>query len=240
MRSLHPWPIFPTHLEPQAARGLGLQFLIQELIQAFDLLESMRGKIDEDFEAISLELEKFLLFSLENPLAQKGGSLDKLCFYFEILLQNSCVDEETNIPALLEEMRGLVLHLKSKISSFKKPGSPSRFEEFSLQLVHLIETSQNDLRQIIHSLFPFLLESQEDENILFLLIEQREKLNFYLGERGVENILSRLFPQGPCTLRSALYNGYARRGFLDFYSRNEMLIDALDWEDACSLSNQKR
>ncbi|MBS0625703.1 MAG: hypothetical protein JSS32_06605 [Verrucomicrobia bacterium] len=237
MRSLHPWPIFPTNLEPHAARALSLQFLMQELICTLESLEENHLEI----EAISGALEKFLLFSLENPLSQKGGSLDKLCFYSEILLKNSLVDEDEGIPILLEDLRVKTLSMRSKISLYRKSGHRSQNKEAILhEWDKFVQEARDGMRNIFDSLFLFFKESREDENFLFLLIELRERINRHLGPKTTETVLARLFPQGICTLRAALYNGYARRGFLDFYTRNEQLIDALEWEDSCSLNALKR
>src|SRR5689334_18778419 len=102
MRSLNPWPIFPANLDPPVARSLSLQFILQELIRSYKLLHHLQiltpqqivgNELAEELAAIAKELEKFLLFSLESPFSQKGGVLDKLCFYSEILLQASKIKE---------------------------------------------------------------------------------------------------------------------------------------------------
>ena len=242
--------MFPTHLDPKESSALSLQFIIQELILMFQHLESLQKKIPHqlkdadllaEIDPIARDLEKFLLFSLENPLSQRGGSLDKLCFYSEILLQASSVIEETNIPMLLEAMRSSVLRIKQKLLSCKESPEQHSAQEIGHLLLKLFEEFHEHLRKIFSELFSFLKESRTNENLLYLLIEQKDLLNQYVGSRTVETILARLFPQGPCELRATLCNGYARRGFLDFYSRNESLIDALEWEEpSCPLSPQKR
>lgn len=260
MRSLNPWPLFPAPLPPQAAASLSLQFLVQELISALRWLRDLElnPSQHEQFEWISSELEKFLLFSLELPLAQKGGFLDKLCFYMNILLQNSSTEEDIKILSHLQAMKSRVLQLKSNLSLFyksnrndshfffSKPQRCCSLQEAFMPQGSLIETwreliqmMQSQLRLLFDSLFSFFQEFRHDENLLFLLIEQKEPLNQYLGHRAVETVLARLFPQGASSLRETLYNGYARRGFLDFYSRNEELIESIDWENACPLSNPK-
>src|SRR3990167_10804310 len=121
MRSLNPWPIFPSDLDPPVARSLSLQFILQELIDSFEHLTILQNNPHppQELSAIAHQLEKFLLFSLENPFAQKGGFLDKLCFYCEILIQASNVGDQ-DIPIFLEEMRNSVLKIKSKMFFYKK------------------------------------------------------------------------------------------------------------------------
>src|SRR5690348_508319 len=103
MRSLHPWPTFPRDLEPPAARSLSLLFVLQEFISSCQLVERLENAAPEsELDVISTRLNHFLLSSLDNPFAQKGGALDKLCFYCEILLQGSKVGDEA-ILVVLEE-----------------------------------------------------------------------------------------------------------------------------------------
>ncbi len=257
MRSLNPWPLFPAPLPPQAAASLSLQFLVQELLLALRWLGEIEGQ-EESVEGISSQLEKLLLFSLEHPLTQKGGVLDKLCFYINILLEHSSAGEDEKILQQVQSVKDRALRLRSSISLCRrsnlkdahffssKPQSLQR-ENIPLEASkgifaawnELIQTTQTYLKELFVCLFPFFQEFRQDENLLFLLIEQKEPLNQYLGHQAVEAVLAHLFPQGTCSLRETLYNGYARRGFLDFYSRNEELIESVDWEDACSLSNPK-
>lgn len=229
MRSLHPWPFFPASLPPQAAASLSLQFLIQELLFTFDWLDDMQTKVQPTIDQICSELRKFLPHCLEDPLSQKGGFLDKLCFYINILSKHSSTSQDKIFRQRLNTLSSLTLELYGKIFALKMP-TQSILEEWSA-FIH--ETKQH-LHQLFSDLFSYLQEFSHDENLLFLLIEQKDPLNQYLGHQAIETILARLFPQGPSSLREILYNGYARRGFLDFYARHEKLIESIDWEDLCS------
>ena len=240
MRSLHPWPLFPSHLTPSAARSLSLQFLLQEFILAFTYLERVQIKFREtghilSTDAIYNELDQWLLFSVEKPLSQKGGSIDNLCFYSEILIKNSTV-EEADIPMFLESLRLSAFRMKSKVLSFHSRDKKGLIDA----LLALIQESKNHLQQFFSTFPLFFEESREDENILFFLIEQKDKLNRHLGDRTVDKVLNRLFPKGPRELRAALYDGYARRGFLDFFAKHKALIDTLEWEkELCPPSHPK-
>ena len=243
MHNFNPWPFFPAHLEPKAACSFSLQFLLQELLLAFDLSETLHKQIELSLplsmpiEEIVLKLEQCFLFPLENPLVPKTGFLEKIFFYMETLLQHSSVNDENGGIDQVEEIKKCILEIKAKIKALKK--TRDQQEEKGQIFIRLIKNTKKHLEDLFHSLFPFFEEYREDENLLFLLIEQKEKMNQYLGSRALETLLSRLFPQGPATFRAALYNGYERRGFLDFYARNEELIDTVDWEGPCPLSDQK-
>jgi len=246
MRSLNPWPIFPTDLEPPVARSLSLQFIMQELIASFKLLRHLQTLTPEQLQGAHLaqeiasifnELEKFLLFSLENPFAQKGGVLDKLCFYCEILLQASSVKDQ-EIPMILEEMRNSILRIKSKMIGWKKMAAFHPFDEILLHLFELYSDLQFKLGRFFSALTHFLQEARSDENVLLYLIEHKHEFNSYLGTRTIEDLLYRFFPAGHAQLRAVICEGYTRRGFSAIFADAEPLIDAIEWEASCQPSLQ--
>jgi hypothetical protein len=228
MRSLHPWPTFPRDLEPPAARSLSLLFVLQEFLSSCQLVERLENAApQEEPEDVSSRLNLFLLSSLDNPFAQKGGALDKLCFYCEILLQGSKVGDEA-VLVVLEEMRNAVMKIRSKLIFWKKK-APSR-EEIIEEFRELYGQLKKKLASFFSSLLPFLKESRTDENVLLYLVEHREEFNLYLGENTIENLLSSFFPSGPHELRAMICEGYTRRGFSAFYAEQEPMLDALEWE----------
>lgn len=238
MRSLHPWPIFPVNLDPPTARSLSLQFILREMIDCFDIIAYLQqvtpqwlqgANLHEELLSISRELEKFLLFSLENPFAQKGGSLDKLCFYCEILIQASNINDQ-GIPMILEEMRNSFLRTKGKLLIWKKMPVLHPLDEILSYFLELYSDLHHKSCRFFNALTAYLQEARSDENVLFYLLEQREKLNSYLGNRVIEHLLIRFFPAGISQLRACLCEGYTRRGFASFFSKAEPLIEALEWE----------
>lgn len=239
MRSLNPWPTFPPNLEPPIARSLCIQFILQELITSFDLLVQLKASISlqiqgtnlkEELITLSNDLEKLLLFSVENPFAQKSSVLDKLCFYSEILLQASHICE-TEIPMIMEEMRSSVLKVKAKMTGWKKVKIP--LEQIFNSLSELYSDLNNKLCNYFKALSPYLKEARSDENVLIYLIENKDKLNSFLGLRRIEELLQSFFPAGHAQLRAAIFEGYTRRGFTTFLSKVEPLIDAIEWETPC-------
>lgn len=239
MRSLHQWPIFPSSLDPPVARSLSIQFILQELMSSFELVGHLRiytpyqlqgANLSEEIVCISKELEKLLLFSLENPFASKGSVLDKLCFYCEILLQASHI-RESDIPMILEEMRGSILKMKSKLIAWKK--MPAPLGQIQQDLFELYGILFQKLSRFFDALAAFLKEARCDENVLTYLIENKDKLNSYLGERRIEELLQSFFPAGHAQLRATIIEGYTRRGFTAFLSKLEPLIDAIEWETPC-------
>jgi hypothetical protein len=77
------------------------------------------------------------------------------------------------------------------------------------------------------ALFPYVEACKQDENVVLYLIEQRTTLNECVRPELVERWLRRLFPKGPAPLRAMLQEGYSRRGFSDFYTRKEALVQSI-------------
>lgn len=227
MRSFHPWHIFPHDLEAPAAKSLALLFILQECLASLQLLERSKNNIPTEFPDASRQLEQFLLFTVDNPFAQNGGVLDKLCFYCESLLQASKIGDDA-LLLILEEMRNLILNIKSRLVAWKKKLLSQ--EEARLNLVAFYDELDKKFRAFFSALSVFLKESRTNENILLYILEHKDKFNCYLGPRTIENLLCRLFPSGPCELRAAICEGYTRRGFSEFYAMQEPLIDAIEWE----------
>jgi hypothetical protein len=227
MRSLHPWPTFPRDLDPPAARSLLLLFVLQEFLSSCQLAERLESAAPEELNTVSLHLDKFLLSSLDNPFAQRGGVLDKLCFYSEILLQGSKVGDET-ILMILEEMRNSIMKIRSKLIFWKKKVPPRG--EIDAAFTELYNQLHRKLVAFFSSLFPFLKESRTDENVLLYLVEHRKEFNLFLGSKTIENMLNGFFPSGPHEMRATICEGYTRRGFGAFYAQQEPMLDALEWE----------
>ncbi len=246
MRSLHPWPIFPPNLDPPAARSLSMQFVLQEWIACLRVAEVIQNQAPKilcgvdlfrEMVAISKELEKFLLFSLDNPFAQKGGTLDRLCFYCDVLLHASKIDAQDPVHLLLEQMRSSILSTRAKIFSWKR--KIPDIESISIEIELLCLSLKTRLGEFFLALFPYFEEARSDENILFYLIEQRQLINHAIYPEKVETILSRLYPAGPTHLRAILCEGYTRRGFGDFYAQHESLIDSIEWMAEECVSNTR-
>lgn len=236
MRSLNPWPIFPSNLDPPVARSLSIQFILQAVLDCFPLLQDLRkntphylknSPLQDAILSISRELEDFLRISLENPFAQKGSVLDKLCFYSEILLQSSHV-KESEVPNLLEEMRNMILKTKSKMIICRK-----NIEEVQTQFMELYDHLFQKLCSFFDAFTPFLKEARYDENVLIYLIENKDRFNTYVGARKIEDLLQSFFPAGHSQLRAAILEGFTRRGFTTFLASVEPLIDAIEWDTPC-------
>ncbi|MBI5272533.1 MAG: hypothetical protein HY861_00940 [Chlamydiia bacterium] len=227
MRSLHPWPTFPSNLTPPATRPLALLFILQEWLSLVQLTTHLKQLSADNLLAIAKYLDKLLLSSLNNPFTQTGGSLDKLCFYCGILLQASNISDET-IPTLLETMRNATVKVRTKHLSWSKQAAQAK-EEVRQELFQFKQNLRQNLSSFFSALFPFLQETYMDENVLLYLIEHREAFNLFLGPRAIENLLRIFFPAGIDSLRETICNGYTRRGFAAFYTQQEPLLSALDW-----------
>lgn len=250
--------LFPAELSPPAATSLSLQFLIQELLNIFRWLQKNHSHPPLHLEAISTELGLMLATPCTSSMIQKKGLLDNMYGYIHILFQNASLGYQIPVLQRLDSLKYLACELSSYLAKIYKTPSlippscsdvPLRTEEVDSEMAltriirdkwsHFLQRIETECTLLFADLFSFIQEVQHDENLLFLLIEQKDPLNQYLGHRAIETIFERLFPQGPCTLREALYNGYARRGFLDFYARHEKLIESIDWEQPCPLVELK-
>ena len=229
MRSFHPWPVFPHDLESPAAKSLSLLFILQELLSSLMLLDHEKNNLPTELPDLSDRLEQFLLLTFDNPLTKNGGALDKLCFYCETLLQASKISDDMLLVSL-EEMRNAVLKVKTRLVVWKKRLTMP--EEYQVDLLALYGELDKKFRKFFSSLSLFLKESRTNENVLLFLLEHREEFNRFMGPKTIEHLLCHLFPSGPCELRAAICEGYTRRGFSDFYAKQESLIDAVKWEVA--------
>lgn len=241
MRSLTPWPTFPKNLDLPVIRSLSLQFITQTLMGAFDNLQELYQTIsfqlqganfEEELICILKELEKIVLFSLENPFPQRTSVLDKLCFYSEILVQASALNDN-EIPQILDDMKKNIMQVRSKITTWKKMKPPFPLENVRTELIALHLFLMKKLREFFGALASFLKEARSDENVLIQLIEHKNKLNASLGKRCIEKLLQSFFPQGHSQLRAVIHEGYTRRGFTKFLSKAEPLIDAIEWDTPC-------
>jgi hypothetical protein len=110
--------------------------------------------------------------------------------------------------------------------------TPALFPLF--QMMEVLRELYSDLHQklcrFFSALTPFLKEARCDENVLIYLIENKDKLNSFLGERQIEELLQRFFPEGHAQMRAAIFEGFTRRGFTSFLTSVEPLIDAIEWE----------
>ncbi len=242
MRSLYPWPLFPPDLDPPAARSLSLQLALQEWLSSCQVILSLQQKMSEigatdrpiqEIEDVSQQLQKFLLFSLENPFSKKPGTLDKLCFYCDELMRASQCQNRDEIGALLDQMRDAALSFRALIISWKRTPPPSFI--LLTNIDHLYSVLMQALKDFYEALFPFFAEARSDENVLFYLIENKEEFNRNLHPEKIEQLLSRLYPSGSAHLRAILCEGYTRRGFSDFYLKHESLIESIEWTaDKCT------
>ncbi|MEN9654657.1 MAG: hypothetical protein RL235_769 [Chlamydiota bacterium] len=208
-----------------------LLFILDKWLDCFKWAETLSTeRIENDLaETLLGKLERFLLFSLENPFAKQGGFLDMFSFYSDLLIQASKVEGE-HISSTLEEMRNLVLHMRAHclkkgkvVLSVTRANLMRHFEEF-------LKTIKTRLKHFFAALVPFLQEARTDENVLIYLIEQKEQFNSRIGNRTIEELLRRFFPGGQPVLRAVICEGFTRRGFTSFFTEKEPLIEALEWE----------
>lgn len=250
MRSLYPWPLFPSDVDSRATRSLSLQLSIQEWLASFDCLAMLEKKPSEP-HTLDVDVQKLLLFSLDSPFSAKPGTLDKLCFYLHKLLANSTVTSKSpkisSTEALLDKMHDELLSFRNQINIWKR--APSSTEIIANAVNELCISLRQTLLEFFDSLLPFFEEAKADENVLFYLIEHKFDINRILQQpfssaasvhhsQTIEQLFSHLYPSGPAHLRTILWEGYTRRGFTEFYAQHKTMIESLEWQtDQCSTSS---
>lgn len=227
MRSLYPWPIFPPDLNPAAARSLSFQLILQEWLSSITVIDSLAKHSESSLDIISDELQKFLLFSMDNPFAKRAGTLDKLSYFSDELLNHSRIEIRATLDTLLNHMRDAVLSFRQRVAIWKRKAP--LFSTISIDLYQLCQLLTLRLKEFFQALLPFFEEAKSDENILFYLIEHRDAFNQIFSTKKIEDLLSQLYPTGPAHLRAILCEGYTRRGFGEFHAKQEALIDSIEW-----------
>jgi len=184
MRSLYPWPLFPSDVDSRATRSLSLQLSIQEWLSSFDCLAMLEKKPNEP-HTLDVDVQKLLLFALDSPFAAKPGTLDKLCFYLHKLLATSTVTSKspkTSITeTLLDNMHDELLAFRNQINAWKR--APSSTEIIANAVQELCLSLRQTLLQFFDALLPFFEEARADENVLFYLIEHKLDINEVLQQR---------------------------------------------------------
>jgi len=239
MRSVHSWISFPTNLDSSSTRSLSLLFVLQECLVTFQLLEQIEDAILNEPSHITSCLNQLLLFSLDGSFLQKSGSLDKLCFYFEVLLEASKIKEGA-ILDLLEGMRNTVIKIRSKWLVWEKRTLIQN--EIIVELSALQDDLRKKLLSVFSALYVFIHESYTDENVLLYLVENRLQFNHHVGPQTIERLLISFFPTSSQELRAVICAGYARRGFDSFYAKQKAILDTIkEWEaNPCLSPSQKR
>ncbi len=222
MQYKNPWLTPPVHLDPPATRSLSLLFILQEWI---DMLDQIKNLAREAEDPSSQGYPSF--FSTDPSFPQKWICPDKLYFYCEILLKASKI-EDLSLLKDLEEMRIAILQLKSQMLESK-----DAFTQGNSEMVFFLRSFHQKLLCFFSKLVPFLYEARTDENVLIRLIEDRKRINEYLGEQTIEKILQSFFPSGHAHLKAIICEGFTRRGFTSFFAEKEHLIDEIEWESPC-------
>lgn len=215
MRTLYPRAVFPPHLEPPAARSMSLLFIMQEWLIAMEQLEISKAP------ASTATVEPFFL-----------TSLDKLCFYCDVLLQASKIEHES-LPMVLEEMRHTLLSFKTRFLFAKR--KDRELSSFESQMGEFLAYLEQKFRSFFSALVPFLQEARTDENVLIYLLEKKQTFNRYLTPRAIEEMLQGFFPAGHSHLRAVICEGFTRRGFSSFLAEKESLIEELEWDAPTTL-----
>jgi hypothetical protein len=196
-------------LQPNSTtdKALCVEFILHEYARILSMVEQIALQpADDRLELIDRLLNQPMNVFLANPM----GLIDKLCFYCEALVQISRGNESLLI--MLDELRNGVVWLR------RFPFSNERLEKVRGCIAALFDKMEPELRSCICS-----------ETVLFALLELRKIFNQHLGHNKVEELLQRMFPEGPQQLRRSIINGFARRGFGDFCIQHKSLLEEVTW-----------
>lgn len=208
MRKKDIWIPLPKYIEAPEKRSLSLLFILTELIVCLDIIQ-------EDLSTCANN-QKLRDFSSQNKTF-----LDKLCFYCDILIQAS---REDGYPVLrrLDQMQAILSQFRSKTISIKKNIA-------SEEISQLLQYTYAELKILFFDLVPFFHETKTDENLLLFFLEKRKSLNCHLGVLAIEKLLQNLFPGGFSHLQAIIHEGFTRRGFTQFLSEKEFLLEENFW-----------
>lgn len=183
--------MFPLDSQGFSSRPLAMQFLLQEWIKTSESVKKLQGKL----------LHK---------------SIERLCFYSEILLQAS--------EGSGSKINQVLLELEEAVFKAKSSG------------IYLQVTEK--LQLFFRELFPIFLFSRLDENVLAFLVEHKDRLSAFLGYREMEDLFTSLFPHGPLDLKKTIFDGFTARGFTGVALALMPAIDAIEWEAPCQIVHE--
>ena len=191
-----------SHLDKTTAKGLCLEFILH--IYAKTLALAAQAKNSQDLET---------LFGnpLDTPFFAKSNLFEQLSLYARTLAQTTNLGVEFSNN--LEELRCWALQYR-----VKDPIQPS----------HVFKRLQALYLQLI----PVLEQCADCEVALISLAELREPLNAWLGPQTIEQLLQRLFPEGPEQFRQAVSDKFEKRGFGDYPQKNRDLLAKVTWPRA--------
>lgn len=207
-----------------AIKGLCLEFILHEYAKALAITKDLKNAPSEK---IIESLDQLYSSAFNTSILQQPGILVKLCFYCEALVQNSKMGE--HLLRVIDDLRNTIILLRS---AYAHPLPPTNVHE-------LLGSLFNSLAGFFSHLLPVFQSSLECESALFTLLELRQTLNHHLGPNTVENLLQNLFPEGPELLRKTLSHRFSRRGFRNFFQRNETLFEGLVWPEPTCIAAPK-
>lgn len=152
--------------------------------------------------------------------------LEEYCLFMEgsSSLQQLFTSCCSYIPILLQEEAQTAAH----------PLEKSLQEIHSLLGKNLLSPKEEDrticapyFRSLFLELYPFFEKCKKNENLLLYLLEHQSKLDAFLGEKMVKNLLTRLFPEGKMAIQTILISKYAARGFTEIVQKCNELLSTL-------------
>ncbi len=178
-------------------RGLLIQFLLSEIIEAYKAVEN--GKWD----ALITTHPRFFPYDW----GKMTGYLNKIQEH-SLLLSKSFPDRAKAVKSFQKTL------LKQLNSLFKKR-KPSK-ELFGIAL-----------QKIYASLEPLIESCRENENLLFFLLKNRQEIDALTQKGYLHDFLLKIHPCGLETLGEKMCDQYHQRGFFSQISEFKLLLTEL-------------
>jgi hypothetical protein len=207
--------------------SLSLQFFISEWLHTFQILEKIELIVQSD----PLQIQHHLEMLLHNPkrfvFSQKTGTIDNLISFLLHFSKQHHQDKSSFENALIE-VKNITTSFCHLVHSYE--WTKLNYLQKQQLTFSFSSSTKNALKLLFDFLTPYIYSYRSDENLLFFLIENKEKINRALSQNAIEALLKKIYASGASHLRVILQEGYSRRGFESFFEQHKSLIDSIDWD----------
>ncbi|MBS0604614.1 MAG: hypothetical protein JSS60_06200 [Verrucomicrobia bacterium] len=187
----------PQALSERENRGLLIQFLLSELIEAYKSVQS--GKLD----AVVTPHPRFFPYDW----SAKTGYLNKILEH-ALLLQKS-------FPDRARAVKNCERTLSKTLASFSKKKKLDK------------EQMHSTLQTVYSSLEPLIEACKENENLLFFLLKNRTALDALTRKGHLQEFLGKIHPCGLEILGEKMCDQYHQRGFFSQIPEFKLLLTEL-------------
>ncbi|KIC75935.1 hypothetical protein DB41_GW00070 [Neochlamydia sp. TUME1] len=205
----------PYHL--QNNNSLVFQFMVSEYLAICQAFKSFEIAVqNNNYEAANMALIRLLGYQDKNLFPAFFGYADKGLLQ---QLQSSCQSFNLNDEDKKQPAQKLNLHAQKAYSLCyqvwktveNRPLSPSSpLFELASPYIPKIQNFLNKIGRLIAKLF---LQFEDDETILFFLLENHQIVDEVYKAPLVKKVFAKMFPQGLKTAEKYIIKQYSKRGY---------------------------